>query len=74
MGRQFRFKVGERVKILPKDPGPFAGLEGTVEAIEPNPRDVAVLDRYVVVFEWGEKQTFYDAQLINPGEPAPKLS
>jgi len=68
--RQLRFKAGDRVKIQPNDPGPFAGLEGTVEATEPNPRDVGVLDRYIVTFEWGEKKPFYDAQLIKVEEPA----
>ena len=68
--RQLRFKAGDRVRIQPNDPSPFAGLEGTVEAIEPNSRDVVVLDRYFVVFEWGEKKPFYDAQLIKVEEPA----
>lgn len=70
MARQLRFKTGDRVKVLPNDPSPFAGLEGTVETTEPNPRDVVVLDRYIVVFEWGEKKPFYDAQLEKAAEPA----
>ena len=64
MDRDPRFTIGDRVRIRPDDPGPFAGLLGMVAAIEPNSRGVAVLDRYVVAFEWGEKQTFYAAQLI----------
>jgi hypothetical protein len=63
MERQFRFKAGDRVKIRKDEPTPFAGLEGTIAAIEPHPREVAVLDRYTVVFKWGEKQSFYEAQL-----------
>jgi hypothetical protein len=66
MERQFRFKAGDRVKIRKSEPTPFAGLEGTIAAIEPHPRDVAVLDRYIVVFDWGEKQPFYEAQLVKP--------
>jgi hypothetical protein len=64
MERQFRFKAGDQVKIRQDEPTPFAGLEGTIEAIEPHPRDVAVLDRYIIVFNWGEKQPFYEAQLV----------
>jgi hypothetical protein len=59
-----RFKSGDRVKIRPDEPTPFAGLEAVVQEIEPHPRGVAMLDRYVVLFEWGEKQVFYDAQLL----------
>jgi transcription antitermination factor NusG len=65
MPRQLRFKTGDRVKVRPEDSGPFAGLEGTVESSEPNPRDVVVLDRYIVAFHWGEKKAFYDVQLIS---------
>jgi hypothetical protein len=64
MPRRLRFKAGDRVKVRPDDPGPFADLEGTIGAVEPNGRDVAVLDRYIVVFQWGEKKPFYDAQLL----------
>ena len=28
-----------------------------------NPRGIGTLDSYTVVFAWGEKQTFWDAQL-----------
>ena len=58
-----RFKVGDRVRILPVVATPFVGLEGTVHEVLPHDRDITTLDRYAVVFEWGEKQTFYDAQL-----------
>ena len=71
MRRQFRFKAGDRVVVRADDPSPFAGLQATVQEILPHERDVAVLDRYVVVFEWGEKQSFYDAQLANAGAREP---
>ena len=58
-----RFSAGDRVKILPLVATPFVGLEGTVRAILPHDRHITTLDRYTVVFEWGEKQSFYDAQL-----------
>ena len=58
-----RFKVGDRVKILPVVATPFVGLEGTIHEVLPHDRNITTLDRYTVVFEWGEKQSFYDAQL-----------
>ena len=58
-----RFNIGDRVKILPVMASPFVDLVGTIDEIQPNDRDVTQLDRYVVTFDWGEKQSFYDAQL-----------
>ena len=57
------FKVGEHVSIRQDDPGPYAGLPAVIESCRPNDRGVTVLDRYVVVFKWNEKQVFYAAQL-----------
>ena len=54
-----RFKVGDRVKILAAVAMPFAGLEGTVHEILTHDRDITMLDRDVVGFEWGQKQSFY---------------
>ena len=65
-----RLKIGDRVRILPNHPTPFANLEATVDEVHEQERGVRVLDRYVVVFAWGEKQTFYDVQL----EQARKMS
>ncbi|HEY2380054.1 MAG TPA: hypothetical protein VGK48_02620 [Terriglobia bacterium] len=42
----------------------FIGAEGLVNEIQPNDRGIRDLDRYVVQFKWGEKKTFYDAQLM----------
>jgi len=58
-----RFRNGDRVKIRLGEPTPFSGLVAVVKEIEPHPREVALLNRYVVVFDWGEKQPFYEAQL-----------
>src|SRR5436190_15903173 len=58
-----QFNVGQRVLIQRDDPSPFAGLPAIVEDVHANERGVATLDRYIVVFSWGEKQTFYEAQL-----------
>jgi hypothetical protein len=68
MVRQFRFKAGDRVKVRPDDPSPFAGLDATVDSIQPHDRGVGVLDQYTVNFDWGEKKTFYDAQLFPAGQ------
>jgi hypothetical protein len=58
-----RFKIGDRVKILPVIETAFVGLEGTVRQVLPHDRDIITLDRYGVEFDWGETQSFYDAQL-----------
>jgi hypothetical protein len=58
-----RFQLGDRVRILPTEPTPFADLQATVHNVQLHDRGVSALDRYVVVFEWGEQQTFYDVQL-----------
>jgi hypothetical protein len=58
-----RLNIGDHVRILPNNPTPFANLEAIVRAIREHERGVAVLDRYVVIFAWGEEQTFYDVQL-----------
>jgi hypothetical protein len=60
---QTRFKIGERVLIRRDDPSPFAGLPAVIEDVQPNNRGIGVLDRYVLVFSWGEKHTFYEPQL-----------
>ena len=59
-----RFSIGDRVRVRPEDTTQFAGLKATVRQVKPNGRNVAILDRYIVVFEWGEEQSFYEAQLI----------
>ena len=58
-----RLKIGDRVRILANQPTPFANLEATVRGVQINDRAVTTLDRYVVIFAWGEEQTFYDVQL-----------
>ena len=58
-----RFKLRDRVKILSTVKTPFIDLEGTIQEVHGNDRDITALDRYTVIFEWGEKQVFYDVQL-----------
>ena len=58
-----RFNIGDRVKILPVVSTPFIGLEGHIRQVLPHDRSITILDRYVVAFEWGETQSFFDAQL-----------
>jgi hypothetical protein len=59
-----RFRIGDRVKILATVKTSFAGLKGVVDLVEPHNGNVTILDRYIVVFEWGEKQSFFDVQLV----------
>jgi hypothetical protein len=65
-----RLKIGDSVRVLPKDPSPFANLVATIREVHSNKQGLAILDRYVVVFEWGEEQTFYDVQLQHVSRPA----
>ena len=57
-----RFKPFDRVRILPNG-SPFAGIDGVVSEVKLHPRNLVQLDSYTVIFDWGEKQTFWDAQL-----------
>ena len=58
-----RLKVGDHVRILPNSPTPFKNLEAIVLSVREHERGVTVLDRYAVIFAWGEEQTFFDVQL-----------
>jgi len=58
-----RFRVADRVKILSVVETPFVGLEGNICEVQLHEHSISVLDRYIVVFAWGEKETFYDVQL-----------
>ena len=58
-----RFGIGDRIKILSEGATPFAGLEAVIQEVLPNDRGIATLDRYIVTFQWGERQTFYGVQL-----------
>ena len=65
-----RFKLGDRVRILSPKSSLFVGVEGIVEEIKQNPRNLTQLDSYTLRFNWGEKQVFWDAQLAPVGEKA----
>ena len=65
-----RFNQGDRVRIISAVPSPFAGLQGVVTEVKPDRRKLTQLDSYVVMFEWGEKQSFWDAQLEPAGSEA----
>jgi hypothetical protein len=58
-----RFKIGDRIKILSVVATTFVGLEGNVVEVQCQKQNIDTLDRYIVVFDWGEKQVFYDVQL-----------
>ena len=68
-----RFKVGDRIKILSVVDTPFVGLEGDIVEVQRQKQNINILDRYVVVFAWGEKQVFYDVQLDH-ANPIPKAN
>jgi hypothetical protein len=67
-----RYQIGDRIKILSDGATRFAGLEGVIQELQPHDRGVRVLDRYIVLFQWGERQTFYDVQLalVDPKKAA----
>ena len=58
-----RFAIGDRVRILSSPATPFAGLDGVVDNVLPHAQGLTQLDGYVVKFNWGETQKFYDVQL-----------
>ena len=58
-----KFKVGDRVKILPGVAIPFVGLEGTIYGVQPHDGGITTMDRHIVVFERREKRSFYSAEL-----------
>jgi hypothetical protein len=58
-----RFKTGDRVRISSTGGSAFAGTHGVIDGIVPHPRKITQLDSYTVLFSWGEKKTFWDAQL-----------
>jgi hypothetical protein len=58
-----RFKTGDRVRISPNQGSTYAGTHGVIDGIVPNSRNITQLDSYTVLFSWGEKKSFWDAQL-----------
>ena len=58
-----RFNCGDQVRVSATLSSPFAGVEGVIDEVTPHPKNLTQLDSYVVVFAWGERQTFWDAQL-----------
>jgi hypothetical protein len=58
-----KFKIGDRVRILPEGPAVFAGVEGVIRDVHHHDRGIAVLNRYDLLFKWGEEKTFYEVQL-----------
>jgi hypothetical protein len=61
-GRMPRFKRGDRVRIAATE-SVFAGVEGVVEDVQLNPRNIPQLDSYTLRFSWGEMKVFWGAQL-----------
>ena len=38
-------------------------MHGIIDGLVPNPRNITQLDSYTVLFSWGERKPFWDAQL-----------
>jgi len=58
-----RFKTGDRVRVSFTQESAYAGSHGIIDGIAPHPRKITQLDSYTVLFSWGEKKNFFDAQL-----------
>ena len=58
------FKVGDRVRILPRVATPFVGMDGTISEVRPHERGIETMDRHVVVFERREKRSFFGVELM----------
>jgi hypothetical protein len=58
-----RYRIGDRIRITPEGATPFSGLEGLIQEVQPHDQNIRALDRYIVLFKWGERQSFYDVQL-----------
>jgi hypothetical protein len=43
-----QFNRGDRVQISPTISSPFAGAEGVIDKVTPNPKQLTELDSYVV--------------------------
>ena len=58
-----RYRIGDRIKILPESATLFAGFEAIIQEIRPHKRGITELDSYIVLFQGGERHMFYDVQL-----------
>lgn len=63
-----KFKVGDRVKILPGVATPFVGVEGIIDAVNPHDGGITTMDKHVVVFDRREKRSFYSPELMHVGK------
>jgi hypothetical protein len=63
-----RFTIGDRVRVSSTEASAFAGADGIIDGVVPNSRNITQLDSYTVLFSWGEKKTFFDAQLEAVGD------
>ena len=59
-----KFKVGDRVKVLPGITSPFVGAVGTIFEVQPNDRGIETMDRHIVMFERRERRSFYCGELL----------
>ena len=71
-----RFQVGQKVVVTGPMSTKYRGREATVIAVQPSKRSrpgVTSLDKYVVRFEDGDQEEFFDIQLA-ASEPPDQLS
>ena len=64
-----KFKIGDRVKILPGVATPFVGVEGVIYGVRPHDGGVESMDRHIVVFDRREKRSFYSGELLHIEKP-----
>ncbi len=60
--RMPRFKPGDNVRVVSSG-SRFFKVHGVFDQVIPNTRNLTQLDSYTVRFSWGEKSTFWDAEL-----------
>jgi transcription antitermination factor NusG len=60
-----KFKVGDRVKILPGVATPFIGSEGIIDKLQPHLGGIVTMNRLIVKFERSEKRSFYSSELAH---------
>ena len=60
-----KFKVGDRVKVLPGVATPFVGVEGIIDEVQPHDGGIESMARHIVRFERREKRSFYCLELAH---------
>ena len=64
-----KFKIGDRVRILPGVATPFVGVEGVIDDVQPHDGGITTMDRHIVMFGRREKRSFYSVELAHVVKP-----